>query len=189
MQTRYIKRVSFQHFVCTKKNRPPKTRRTRLASLSRERESVGARRGTTIICKRGLTNGGCFARFALLRVLQAWVGIQELGRSLNREWRARRPSCGRRDGIFIGLNIGKPPIRNAIAARRNHREGRPRNYSLTTYPGVSRDRKRASAKKRTWPLPGLDQFLIEGHAPGDVNPGHRPFIRFLRNTPSLSPSR
>lgn len=38
MQTRYIKRVSFQHFVCTKKNRPPKTRRTRLASLSRERK-------------------------------------------------------------------------------------------------------------------------------------------------------
>lgn len=58
------------------------------------------------------------------RILQACEGIQESGRSLNREWRARRPSCGRRDGIFIGLNIGKPPqpIRNAIAARRNRRE-------------------------------------------------------------------
>lgn len=95
----------------------------------------------------------CFDRRTSIRVANSRrLGRQQresgVGISLNREWRARRPSCGRRDGIFIGLNIGKPPIRNAIAAWRNHR-GSARNYSLTTYPGVSRDRKRASAKKRT----------------------------------------
>jgi len=46
------------------------------------------------------------------------LALAVVGISLNREWRAGRPSCGRHDGIFIGLNIGKPPIRNAIPAPR-----------------------------------------------------------------------
>lgn len=72
---------------------------------------------------RGFTVGKARAKESRLSVprsfsLSSSLGLAVAGISLNREWRAGRPSCGRRDGIFIGLNIGKPPIRNAIPAPR-----------------------------------------------------------------------
>jgi len=91
---------------------------------------------------------GTSQRAETRHVLSSSFGLAVVGISLNREWRAGRPSCGRRDGIFIGLNIGKPPIRNAIpapllrCAEENHESGSERkkkkergdpgrNYSLT----------------------------------------------------------
>ena len=104
---------------------------------------------------RGFTVGKARAkelRLDVSCVLSSSLGLTVVGISLNREWRAGRPSCGRRDGIFIELNIGKPPIRNAISApplrcAEENRERR-REREREREGGRERERERERERKR-----------------------------------------